>query len=77
MKVNFSQNGYHSAIQLIPENMNEAKKLLRMVKSVKKETPNMSVSFPEEGDIEANISFRNIKVSKQENYISLNSRVKK
>lgn len=76
MKVKLQESDHGTYIKLEPENLQETAHLLRMVKSAKKETPQVSVYFPADGKIEGSISFRKIRVSTQENFISLRSRRK-
>lgn len=76
MKTSLKGSEYYSSIELNPETIEEVAFILRMVKTIKKETPTMSVSFGSDGKITGSISFRKIKVDLQENFISLNNRKK-
>lgn len=74
MKLRFFQGKYGSNIELTPENVKEVAELTRVVKNSKKETPRVSISFPEDGDIKFDIQFRNVAPGRQENYISFRNR---
>lgn len=76
MKLSLKGQDNYASIELTPETIEEATALLRMVKTIKKETPTMSVSFGSDGKITGSISFRKIKVGLQENFISLKNRSK-